>query len=301
MTDHTSFGIIQKATKDNSATEQQGTKAKFWYGMNKDMLCKFGKVHGENWAELIACALATSLEIPRSEYKPAEYQEKEGLPIKCVVSESFINRNIGQRLINANELLAKNVASYDQEITYKQRKYTFFSAVGLFKVIECNGLDGYTPIQQFIGYLLFDVFIGNQDRHHENWGFVSSSSPLYLAPTFDHGSSMACRISDEERLKRMNSTDKGYQINCFITKAKSAMYGSSGKLLKLHELAKLCKYHYPKETSFWLKKITNIEKSEIKSIINVHPSEWMTDIEKQFTLRFLLANQFFLKSLQTNV
>ena len=61
----------------------------------------------------------------------------------------------GERLINANELLAKNVESYDQSITYKQRKYTFLSAVGLFKVIKCEGLNGYTPIQQF--YWIFSI------------------------------------------------------------------------------------------------------------------------------------------------
>jgi len=301
MIENTFSSTIQKATKDNSATEQQGTKAKFWYGEKKDKLCKFGKVHGENWAELIAYFLATTLKIPCAKYVPAEFQTFESNPIKCVVSNSFINREEGERLINANELLAKNVESYDQSMAYKQRKYTFLSAVGLFKVIECNGLNGYTPIQQFIGYLLFDVFIGNQDRHHENWGFVSSSSPLYLAPTFDHGSSMACRISDEVRLKRMHSADKGYKVEGFITTAKSAMYGNHGKLLKLHELAKVCKYHYPEEMKFWIEKIESLEESKIESIINTCPSEWMTDVEKQFTLSLLLANQSFLKSLQANV
>jgi hypothetical protein len=301
MTSNISSKPIQQATKDNSATEQQGTKEKFWYGENRDKLCKFGKVHGENWAELIACSLATSLEIPRAKYIPAEFQVPGGDSIKCVVSQSFINRREGERLINANELLAKNVESYDQSITYKQRKYTFLSAVGLFKVIKCEGLYGYTPVQQFIGYLLFDVFIGNQDRHHENWGFVSSSSPLYLAPSFDHGSSLACRISDETRLKRMLSTDKGYQINSFITSAKSAMYGNTGKLLKLHELAKVCKYHYPKETGFWIEKIVYLQKSKIETIINTCPPKWMTNTEKKFTLSLLLANQLFLKSLQANV
>lgn len=26
----------------------------------------------------------------------------------------------------------------------------------------------------FIGYILLDALIGNGDRHHENWGFVTS-------------------------------------------------------------------------------------------------------------------------------
>jgi len=298
MIDSDALQIIQQVTKDSSATEQQGTKAKFWFGENKDQLCKFGKVHGENWAELVANALAISLNIPCAKYNAAEFHNENKSVTRCVVSTLFIDRSSGERLINANELLAKYVPNYDQSKTYKQQKYTFARAAILVNALECKGLNSYSPIQQFIGYLLFDVFIANQDRHHENWGFVSSSSPLYLAPTFDHGSSMACRISDEERVRRLRSTDKGYQINHFVTSAKSAMYGVNNKLLKLHELARQCKKQYPAESLFWMKKIANIPESEIKQIVsNTCPSGWLTDIEKEFTLKLLLANQAFLKGL----
>jgi len=75
------------------------------------------------------------------------------------------------------------------------------------------------------------------------------------------------------------------------------MYGSSGKLLKLHELSKVCKLHYPEESQFWINKISLLQEEQINNIIHSLPSGWMTAIEKQFTLRLILANQSFLKSL----
>ncbi|EGJ29874.1 MULTISPECIES: hypothetical protein [Moorena] len=47
--------------------------------------------------------------------------------------------------------------------------------------------DGFTDARDlFVGYLLLDAWIGNGDRHHENWGFVrpkTSQTGIYLAPT----------------------------------------------------------------------------------------------------------------------
>lgn len=50
--------------------------------------------------------------------------------------------------------------------------------------------------------LLFDAFIGNTDRHQENWGFVFTAQPegaehkllVHLAPLFDNGTSLGCEM-----------------------------------------------------------------------------------------------------------
>ncbi|WP_172435571.1 HipA domain-containing protein, partial [Escherichia coli] len=51
-------------------------------------------------------------------------------------------------------------------------------------------------IETFVGYLLLDAWIGNTDRHHENWAFISLGEKIYLAPTYDHASSMGRELSD---------------------------------------------------------------------------------------------------------
>jgi hypothetical protein len=52
-----------------------------------------------------------------------------------------------------------------------------------------------TALGIFVGYVMLDAWIANQDRHHENWGALQDDQ-LRLAPTFDHGASLARNLSD---------------------------------------------------------------------------------------------------------
>ena len=60
----------------------------------------------------------------------------------------------------------------------------------------------------FIGYVMLDMWIANQDRHHENWAAVWDGEALHLAPTFDHGAALARNLSDQERLDRLTTKDR---------------------------------------------------------------------------------------------
>ncbi len=282
----------------DTAPEHQGTKYKFWLG---NELFKEGKVKGENWAEVMAYQLALLLDLPAAEYRTAQLTIEDELTYGTL-SPNFVDSRNGERLINANELLGSWLGGkeYDQAKRYKHRAYTFSRSVALFKALEgqVGSTTNYTPIQQFIGYLLFDVLIANQDRHHENWGFISSSDGrLYLAPTYDHGSSLACRLTEEERLKRLQSGDMGYKIESFVKKANSAFYYND-KLLKTHKLAELCFQHYPSESKFWVDKIGSITEEQLSSVINFLGSGWLTEVEKEFTKQLLQINQKYLVELR---
>lgn len=278
---------IEDQDKKNRGTEHQGTKEKFWFGKNQDKLFKIGKHEGENWAEIVACHLATLLDIPCAKYTPGSIQENSKTTYG-VISQSFVNKKEGGRLINANEFLTKLIKNYDPDKAYKQRNYTFSQSIALIKLLTPNLKE--SPIKQFIGYLVFDVWIGNQDRHHENWGFVASSTGLYLAPSFDHASSMGCRVGDIEKQERLNTKDTGYSVEAFSSKAKTAMY-NDGKILKTYELSKLCYKHYPNEYCFWTQKINQISKQDIIKCFESLPENWMSDIDKKFTTKLLQANQ----------
>ena len=61
--------------------------------------------------------------------------------------------------------------------------------------------------RQFAGYIVLDALIGNTDRHHENWGLLvertKSGVRGFLAPTFDHASSLGRELRDEKREARL--------------------------------------------------------------------------------------------------
>ncbi len=282
---------INTVSNKNQGTEHQGTKQKFWFGENQDKLFKIGKHKSENWAEIVAYHLAKLLNIPCAEYTSGTFQTNNGNKVDGVISESFINKRQGDRLINANELLAKLVKNYDPSKTYQQRSYTFFGSMALIKLMS-NELASkkYQPIQQFIGYLVFDVWIGNQDRHHENWGFVATTTKFYLAPSFDHASSMGCRVGKNEKQKRLNTNDIGYSVEAFAKKARTAMYNDN-KILKTYQLAILCCKHYPEEYKFWVEKINTVSVQDITECFAKLPKDWMNDMDKKFTVQLLQANK----------
>lgn len=282
---------IEKVTDKNRGAEQQGTKKKFWFGEKQDKLFKIGR-DGEDWAEIVAFHLAVLLEIPCANYTPASFNGKHG-----VVSESFIDKSKGDQLIHANELLANMIRNYEQEKKYKQRNYTLSVSIALIRwLIQSGELKTLNPTKQFIGYLIFDSWIGNQDRHHENWGFIAKNNELYLAPSFDHASSMGCRVGDDEKQQRLETNDRGYCVKAFAKQAKTAMYSDEGKL-STYALATLCYKHYPEEYKFWVNKINKVTETQIKECFNLLSEKRMNDINRQFTLKLLQANQQFLLSL----
>ena len=78
----------------------------------------------------------------------------------------------------------------------------------------------------FVAYLLLDVLVSNQDRHHENWGIINDDTRTYLAPTFDHAASLGRNECDSVRLKRIASKDAKYRVEAYVVRARSAFYGS---------------------------------------------------------------------------
>lgn len=284
-----------EVSKENQGIEHQGTKEKFWFGENQDKLFKIGKHKNENWSEIVTYNLAKLLGIKCASYTLGSLKDDDGQTKHGVISKSFVNKRDGDRFINANELLAKFIKDYDPDKTYKQRKYTFLGSMALNKSLSSIP-ELSNVVEEFIGYLVFDIWIGNQDRHHENWGFLFTNAKLCLAPSFDHASSLGCRITQKEKRERLNTKDKGYSVQAFAKKAKTAMYHKE-KLLKTDQLAKLCHEHYSKEYCFWVNKFSKISEENIKQCFKNIPPDWMTDIDKQFTTELLQANKIFLNTL----
>ena len=67
---------------------------------------------------------------------------------------------------------------------------------------------------------IFDMFIGNFDRHEGNWGFFRENGRYSLAPLFDIGS---CFYPHYINTAKMNMTE-GELKNVMINQTKSAIY-----------------------------------------------------------------------------
>lgn len=185
------YPIIKIESKDE--IEQLGTKEKYWVydaQTKEKKLFKIGRENtGENWAEVVAYEIGKHIGMEVAKYEFAFYNSKQG-----TISTSFVQND--ERLIHGNELLIKIDKSYPLDRFYKVREYTLDTVLSLLKILErAENIKIQGALDSFIGYVVFDCLIANQDRHHENWGLIAGrQKKLRLALSFDHASGFGCWV-----------------------------------------------------------------------------------------------------------
>lgn len=272
MTDEFPIQLVTQEAYEASSNETLGSKYKFWFHHQVlgDCLYKQTRLNlGEDWAEKVASQLCELIGLPHAVYELASTWEGD----RGVVSPNFLPP--GGTLVHGNELLASIVPNYQTFSTYGASQHTIDLVLNTIVRESVNLPIDWTPpsgiqkaVDVFVGYLLLDAWIGNGDRHHENWGIVrmktasTSEETEHLAPTYDHASSLGRDLSDDQRQKR---SVEAYANKCF-----SAFYGSFNdrKTLKTFNAFSLVAQRYPNAASVWLGRLENISKANILDIFN---------------------------------
>ncbi len=260
------FDILIIPSEVQDDLEPLGTKPKFWFRNEAGTLCLFKEARpntGEDWAEKIACELAQLLGLPHAAYELAEWRGRAG-----VVSPSFVPD--GGQLEHGNELLATMVTAYPQAQFYAVRQYTLERVL---EVLERPHLHmprdwptpvGVTsPVDVFVGYLMFDAWIANQDRHHENWGMITMpGSGTYLAPSYDHASSLGAIEADDVRQERLTTRDRRRDIPHYVQRARSAFYRlpEDPRTMSTVEAFHHAARRRPQAANIWLMRLAGIDK-----------------------------------------
>lgn len=294
------YKIYDISLYQNDGIESLGTKHKFWYldieqkqwFLFKSIQSKGYMRYGEDWAEKIACELAKLLNLPHAHYELAFHSEERG-----VISTKFISDDKGEQLVLGNELLRPFVGGSNDDnpnLQYIEDVYEVMTKNIKYKPIGFKSdVDIKTASEFFVGYLMFDVLISNQDRHNENWGcIVTNKGKKHLAPSYDHGASLGRNESDDTRINRLESNDIGQRIETYVKKAKSHFKDKvSGRRIKLIECFELYAEKEPKAKKAWLNRLNQISDDEIYAIIQKIPDELMSEIAKKFTYELILANK----------
>lgn len=154
-----------------------------------------------------------------------------------------------------------------------------------------GGIGG--ALEVFVGYVMLDAWIANQDRHHENWGALWDGTALRLAPTFDHGAALARNLLDDERQDRMTSKDRNRTVAAFAARGRSAFYASPDdqRPLELRETFRSFARQVPPAALAWLDRLRAVKHDEIWGILEGVPVSRMTETCKRFTMELLLTNQ----------
>jgi hypothetical protein len=299
------FPIITVPDHAAEQWETVGTKPKFWYDKSARLFKKCRPGTGEDWAEKIAAELAELVGLPHAEVELATWTGERG-----VVTRSFVPN--GGALFLGNAMLGRDDESYPAHKP-GERRYHRVSEHTIDAILETLSRNNVGPPMDwtapervsiarevFVGYLMLDAWIGNQDRHHENWGVIETvdrgRSPqlsLNLAPTFDHASSLGRNESDETRKRRLETRDSGYSVESYAGRARSAIYDApkSPRPLLTSEAFQSAATRYPCAGRAWLDLLAGVSSADVDSLFRRVDTDRISETAIEFALRMLEANR----------
>ena len=282
--------------------ESVGKREKFWFEdeNQRRFMFKRNETPGEDWAEVLACNIAVFMNIPHATYEFAHLVDSDESEIaRGVITESFVDPK--QNLTLGNTFLLDRDPGYAATGgNYKVKRHTIDAISEVISKLQPpTGNESPSATEYYAAYLFLDVLIANQDRHHENWGVVQLDGINYLAPTYDHASSFARNVSDEEKENRLSTNDSGYGVETFAARAKSAINANDDRNRRLttrEALENFCQYNNI-TVEVWQNRLANISISQMSDMITGIPEDYMSEVTKVFTLNLLTINRNYLLDL----
>lgn len=284
--------------------EPLGSKPKFWFrdGQQRLLFKAEDRGTGEDWAEVVACHLCRLLGLPHVEYELAT--EFDG---RTPLRPGVICANMSpppKSLILGNQLLLALDPQYPHAQRFKVKQHTVDAVCEIVAVLSPPDSEwmaevppgNTTALDLFVGYVLLDAWIANQDRHHENWGAMwggEEGAALSLAPTFDHGASLARQLLDEQREERLATRDRNRSLPAFAAKGRSAFYDSpeASKPLLLLEAFERFAARSPSAALIWRERLRAVTSDAVSGILNEVPADRMSPVCRNFTLQLLEINR----------
>jgi hypothetical protein len=297
------FPILKVDQNQSEDIEYLGTKRKFWFSSSgqRYLFKAEERGTGEDWAEKVVCELAALLGMPHVHYDLAHEYEGRTAIQPGIVCPTVVPPPL--TLILGNQLLVRRDAGYpgDGERKYGIREYTVEAVAEVVSLLDppaSEWMKGVpegitTALDVFVGYMLLDAWVANQDRHHQNWGAIRHGQSLRLAPTFDHGASLARNLADEERKERLTTRDSNRSLGHFAGRARSGFYASpqDRKTMLALEVFRRFAERDAEAARIWLGKLSEISESVVEAILKEIPPQRMSPVTRDFTLRLIMINQ----------
>lgn len=289
-----SFPILEVPASAYRADEPLGTKTKFWFYRNDAPPCLFkvGRPN-EDWSEKVAAELAVALGIPAARVDLAVHDGTYG-----VVSQTFLRD--GEQLFHGNELLLDVRPDYPQHDRYHVGQHTVAavfealdSAGAAASMTPLGGVPDFGAADQFVGYLMLDALVANTDRHHENWAVVQRGAHRYLAPSYDHASSLG-RNEREARIEvRLSGRDPRVTVERYVEKGRSAFFSEptarkpDSTLEAFRRAARL----RPAAGRAWAERLSTLSEATVTTLLAQVPAQRISQLHRAFAGRIIEANR----------
>lgn len=228
----------------------------------------------EAHSEWIARQLASSLRVPSADIRLAQRQGVLG-SLSRDVTTSNEDLQSGDVFLSG---LPEHVYIPNGERA-RNRVGHHLDAIG--RVLD--GIDGPTEsggrdaLETFAGYLVLDAWIGNTDRHAENWALTVKGNTRRLAASFDHGSALAAGRPGSFLARR--------EPGEFADGAMARKF-DRGHNVTLVELALEATSRWG---GSWLEALELIEAEDERSVVDAVPG--LSDLRRTFICRLLEENR----------
>jgi hypothetical protein len=253
----------------------------------KTVTVKGEHVHGEDWAEKAASHLGAFLTLPCATVELARWNDFDG----CI-SQNLRPRSC--QMQPGRALLEKHSAPGYVHRS-KGKEHPGHTLANIRAVLsdalpppDCAlPFDG-SAFDVFAGYVLFDAWIANQDRHDLNWSVLipgtATSGPTRLSGSYDHGSSLGFGVQDA-KCEEMLATEGSVERWC-----------ARGQALRLEARPRLVDaaregldLASPEARAHWLEQLRRIRGADVRRAIDRIPR--MSDPQRSFAVKLLELNR----------
>lgn len=277
------YPIIEVQPEWVLEAEAMGSKEKFWYRdrpEKADWLFKYPKADtGQHWAEKVAAEVAKELNIRHAPVELGVFMGRRGS-----VTESFARD--GRNLFHGNQILSGKVLGYDPSGVFRHSSHTLDN---IRLAIERTFISPHScerANRTIAEYLVLDALIANVDRHHENWGLLCRRSggqwKGFVAPTFDHASSLGREITEERRAMLL----KEGRVGNYVEKGRGGVFWKEEDRRgpsPLELIRRACQSH-PDDFRPAVEKARAFDPGSLETLLERIPEGWMSQLEKDFTL-----------------
>ena len=225
------------------------------------------------FSEDIGCKIFNSVGISTQKTFLGTYTNPEGKRKIVVACEDFCTN--GFELMEFNKLVRMNT---DIE-TMKPLACSIENVIDIIDHIpKISDMQKEMFKDRFWDMFVVDAYIGNGDRHLDNWGFLTKGNIIKEAPVYDCGSSLAALLSDERMVDNLKNAASFSSAEYNISSA----YYYQGKRGFYHEIFKTP----PNDLMQAVKRIVpRISIPEVEKIINSTPE--LSDVRREYLKKSL--------------